>query len=583
MTTLDKDGNELANIVRREPSTQISPPGSSAQSEVAVSDETGERFTDSCNQLKPAQEKSKDDGQNTASDQTDEEGYLKGWRLAIMIVAPCLTMFAVALDNTIISTAIPTITAEFKTIADIGWYGAAYLLTAASMQILYGKIYTFNPLKWVTLAALGLFELGSLVCAVTTSSLTLIIGRALAGLGSAGLLSAAVLIAGQIVPLRQRPMLVGLVSGLNGLASIAGPLLGGLFTAHLSWRWCFYINLPIGGTAALIILFLFEPSGKGSQSRQSFKQQIPQLDLLGTALFIPSIICLLLALEWGGTAWAWSNVRIIVLFILFGVLSISFVAIQIRKGETALVPPRLLKNRNVWSGGLCMALAVGAFYIIVYYLPLWFQVIKDVSAFQSGIMFLPMLVSMIVMSVVSGGLVSQIGYYTPFLMAGLALLALGAGLMSTFQPDTASPKWIGYQIIFGAALGCAVQQPLLAMQASLPKPDIPIGTAIMFFSQTLGGTIFLSIAQTVFDTLLMTGITAADIPGLTAATVNSVGATEIRKLVAAQYLPVLLTAYNNAITHTFYIAVGVACLAFIASLFVEWNSVKGKDLIGAPA
>jgi hypothetical protein len=154
----------------------------------------------------------------------EENYYLNGWRLVIMAIAPCLTMFAVCLDNTIISPAIPTITAEYKTISDIGWYGSSYLLTAASTQILYGKVYVLYSAKWVSLIALVLFELGSLVCAVAPTSVALIIGRAIAGLGAAGLLSGAVIVAGAVVPLSKRPILVGLVSALNGVASIAGPL-----------------------------------------------------------------------------------------------------------------------------------------------------------------------------------------------------------------------------------------------------------------------------------------------------------------------------------------------------------------------
>jgi hypothetical protein len=190
---------------------------------------------------------------------------------------------------------------------------------------------------------------------------------------------------------------------------------------------------------------------------------------------------------------------------------------------------------------------------------------------------------MVLMSLTSGALVSLIGYYTPFLMTGGVLISVGAGLMSTFEIDTGSSKWIGCQIAFGAGLGFAMQQPILAMQASLPKADIPVGTAIIFFSQSLGGAIFLTIAQNIFHRQLISRLSAADIPGLAGSTVSSVGVTEIKGLVSAQYLPTLLTAYNRSIMDTFYIATGLAGIAVLGSLFVEWNSVKDKDLLATAA
>jgi MFS family permease len=252
----------------------------------------------------------------------------------------------------------------------------------------------------VFLAALGFFELGSLVCAVAPSSSVLIFGRALAGLGKAGILSGAVILAAKVVPLSKRPVLVGFVSALNGVAAIAGPLLvsalgsvfslflsflcglgmrleadmifcflrlGGVFTTHLSWRWCFYINLPLGVVAAFILGLFFKTPRRESQSRLSFEKQLQQLDLEGTALFIPSILCLLLALQWGGTQWDWNNGRIIALFILSGVLAIIYIGVQIWKRDAATLPPRLVKNRNIWSCALCIASIAGTFFIIIYY------------------------------------------------------------------------------------------------------------------------------------------------------------------------------------------------------------------------
>jgi hypothetical protein len=179
--------------------------------------------------------------------QTRQDGteYPKGLKLGLISLALCLSVFLMALDNSIIATAIPKITDQFHSLGDVGWYGSSYLLTTAALQLLFGKFYSYFSVKWTYLVAIGIFELGSLICGVANSSLTLIIGRAVAGLGSAGIFSGALIILAYSVPLEQRPMYSGFIGSMYGIASVSGPLLGGVFTDKATWRWCFYINLPI--------------------------------------------------------------------------------------------------------------------------------------------------------------------------------------------------------------------------------------------------------------------------------------------------------------------------------------------------
>ncbi|KAL4948585.1 major facilitator superfamily domain-containing protein [Aspergillus filifer] len=509
----------------------------------------------------------------------DESHYLTGWRLIAMSLAPCLTMFAVCLDNTIVSTAIPTITDDFNTMADMGWYGAAYLMTAASTQILYGKIFRMYSAKWVSLVALLLFEIGSLICALAKNPPMLVIGRALAGLGAAGLLAGAVLVAGSVVPLRRRPLLVGIVSAINGLASIAGPLLGGVFTEYLSWRWCFYINLPIGGVAAVILLILYNPPKTHARGGDNLIDQLKTLDLGGTVIFMGAVISIVLAVQWGNSRWPWSDAHIIGLLVACGVLAIIYTGIQWYLGEQATLPGRLVRNRSVAFCALSLACISGAYYSVLYYLPIWFQVVNSTSAVGSGIRTLPTLGAMIVFSIAGGALVSWMGRYTPLLTIGAALIAIGSGLLSTLSVDTGPGPWAGYQILLGAGLGLAVQQPIIAMQASLSTADVPLGTAIMFFSQTLGGSLFLTGAQNLFGEHLQSGVNALDIDGVTASLVQATGTTSLRSIVPAAQWVQFQGVYNAAVVQTFYLAAGVASAATVISLAVPWGSVKGVSFV----
>ncbi|KAJ5670686.1 uncharacterized protein N7477_006049 [Penicillium maclennaniae] len=516
------------------------------------------------------------------SKKADDKEYPSGLKLGLITIALCLCVFCVALDNTIIATAIPKITDEFNSLNDVGWYGSAYLLTTCAVTLMFGKFYTFYSIKWIYLLALSIFEIGSLVCATTPSSVGLIIGRAIAGLGAAGLYSGAMLIVHQSVPLVKRPAYTGLIGSMFGIASVGGPLMGGAFTDRLTWRWCFYINLPVGAVTFFFILFFFKATpplvGKGGRT---WKQQLAEFDLPGSFFFLPAIICLLLALQWGGTTYAWGSARIVALFVVFGVLIIIFIGLQWWGQDRATIPPRLIKNRNVW-GTAWYALAIGAaYFVMIYYLPIWFQSVKGATAIKSGIMNLPMIISVVLLGILAGGLVTACGYYTPFMIASSIIMTIGAGLLSTLEVDSGHPKWIGYQAMFGIGLGMGMQMPMIVVQTALKTEDVPSGTALVMFAQTLGGAIFVSVAQNVFQNQLVHNI-QTDAPGADAAKIVGAGATMLRNILPGPALAPVLVAYNNAITQTFYVSVAMGALSLIGPIFIEWLSVKGKKIEVTP-
>ncbi|KAJ5837056.1 hypothetical protein N7447_003082 [Penicillium robsamsonii] len=494
------------------------------------------------------------------------------WTVVYLTIALCLGVLCMSLDVTIITTAIPRITDQFDSLNDVGWYGSSFLLTNCATTLAFGKLYTFYSTKWVYLSALFLFELGSLVCGATPTSVGLILGRCIAGTGAGGIFSGSLLIMAQTVPLHRRPIFTALLGAMYGIASVAGPPLGGALTDHVSWRWCFYINLPLGAITSIFVLFFFHAPAPVKR-RPDFRKMLGELDPLGTFFFLPAIICLLLALQWGGAQYAWNNPRIIALFVLSGVLLIVFVAIQVRQNEKATLPPRIVCNRNIWSAAWFTITLNGAYFTFAYYLPIWFQAIKAASATKSGIMNLPSIIAVVIVSIVSGTLVTIFGYYNPIMIMASCTLAVGAGLLSTLNVDSGSGEWIGYQILMGMGVGFGLQQPFILVQNVLADEDIPIGTAVVTFAQTLGGAIFISVGQNIFQNQLRKAMHLED-PSVDIAKVLAAGATTLRKKLPVEQLPAVLRSYNTAITQAFYVGVALAALSILGTIALEWKSMK---------
>ena len=512
---------------------------------------------------------------STSSENGDEKrpAYQSGWRLTLVMVAIYLCAFLIALDRTIIATAAPSITDEFSSLSDVGWYASAYLLTSCSFQLFFGKLFTFYAPKWVFLANVLLFAVGSAIAGAAPQSWVLIVGRAVAGVGAAGINSGVIIILSRIVPPKGRPMATGLLGVAFGIAAVVGPVLGGVFAHHATWRWCFWCNLPVCVFALVAAGFAYE-SHADTVLELPRSRQLQLLDPLGTTCFLPGIVSLLLALQWGGSTFAWSSPRIIVLLVLFGVLTVAFVGIQLWKGDDATVPPRIVRQRSIAAGALFSLTVGGSLMLLVYYLPIWFQAIQGVSALRSGISNVPLMVALVVASVLVRVLITGVGYYAPFMIAAAALMATGSGLMTTFTPDTSTSRWIGYQILYGFGVGLGMQQSTMAGLTVLEPPDIPIGMALMFFAQTLGGAVFVSVGQNVFARKLRGGL--AGIDGVNAGIIAKTGATNLRKVVDEAVLPAVILAYNSALRDVFIVVTAVSALVAVGAVSMEWRSVKHK-------
>lgn len=308
---------------------------------------------------------------------------------------------------------------------------------------------------------------------------------------------------------------------------------------------------------------------------KSFREKMLQLDPLGTIIFLPSIICLLIALQWGGSTYAWSSGRIIALLTVFAVLLVTFCVLQVvRPVDRVTIPIHILKNRSM-IGGMWYALFGGATMVtFVLFIPVWFQAIKGVDAVQSGIRTIPLMLGMVIFVIASGAGVQRVGYYAPFMIAGSVIMPIGAGMLSTWTVDASAGQWIGYQVLLGVGMGLGLQQPNIAAQTVLSRKDASTGVALMIFWQSLGGAIFSSVAQNILDNKLISNTAALNIPGFDPASVVSAGATNLRKAVPAEYFAPFLVAYNDALTKAMTVGVATASLTIIGALLMEWKSTK---------
>ncbi|KIW43594.1 uncharacterized protein PV06_04681 [Exophiala oligosperma] len=500
-----------------------------------------------------------------------------GFKLYLILASMTFTQFVIMLDISVIVTAIPQITDHFHSLLDVGWYGSAYQLASASLQPLSGKIYTYFNLKWAFLSFFFVFELGSLLCAVATSSTMLIVARAISGLGASGLLNGGLAIFAACLPKERQPAMFGVLMAIGQLGQACGPLIGGALTQYATWRLCFYINLPIGAVVAGILLFIRIPRGSMKSDEQTLRKMLTQtLDLVGFAIFAPASIQFFLALQYGGGQHAWDSATVIGLFCGSAAMFAIFLIWEYYKGDDAMIPLPILRRRTVWSACLTLFFIVGILICAGYYLPIWFQAVKGTTPTMSGVYILPNVLAQIAMSMVTGLSVPILGYFLPFILVGTSLAAIGYGLLSMLTPTYPTGPRVGYQIIGGVGCGAAAPVVYVALQALTPAADSPIAMAILLFSQNFGAAVFLTIAQTVFSNSLKTKIPQYA-PGANVDAVLAAGATEFAKVVTPDQVAGVVKAFSVSVDHVFYLVCGAAGGAFICSWAMGWRDIRQKS------
>ncbi|PRZ36614.1 EmrB/QacA subfamily drug resistance transporter [Antricoccus suffuscus] len=434
----------------------------------------------------------------TAPDATVEEsGEFSHKQIMAILFGLLAGMFLAALDQTIVSTALKTIAGDFKAFEAIPWVVTAYMLLATASTPLYGKVSDIFGRRPVFLFSIGVFLVGSVLAAFSQNMTQLIIFRGVQGLGAGGLMPLAFIIISDIVPPRQRGKYQGYFGAVFGLSSVVGPLLGGFLTDSVSWRWCFWVNIPVGLVAIyLVVKHLHLPH----------HHQKVKIDYFGAALLVGAVSSLLLALEFGNSD-GWGSTSIITYFVVAAALTAIFIWWEFRVDDPIL-PLRIFQNKVVTTTTIVgVVIGFGMFGAIIY-VSQYLQIEKGLSATEAGLAIIPMVVGIMSASIGSGNLITKLGKYKMFIVGGTAILVLAMFLFSTVERGTSMWVFSLYMLVLGLGLGCCMQNLVLAAQNAVTGRDLAVVTSTGTFMRQLGGTMGVAIFGSILNGTFVTSVAA---------------------------------------------------------------------------
>ncbi|MDP9241398.1 MAG: MFS transporter [Actinomycetota bacterium] len=496
-------------------------------------------------------------------------------QIMVVMSGLMLGVLLAALDQTIVSTALPRIVGEFKALEHLSWVVTAYLLTSTASTPLYGKISDLYGRKPVFQFAIVVFLIGSILCGLAQSMGQLIAFRAIQGLGAGGLMVMAITIIGDVIPPRERGRYQGYFGGVFGVASVLGPLLGGYFTDHLTWRWIFYVNVPVGIAALFVVAAVL----KMPHTRREHK-----IDYAGSALLVAAVSCLLLVTVWGGRQYAWTSAMIIALTAVGLVLSAAFV-VREHYATEPILPLALFRNR-VFSVANAITFIVGlAMFGGIVYIPVYLQIVKGRSPTESGLLLLPLMAGLLFASIGSGRIISRIGRLKIFPIIGTALMAVSLVLLSRLSVDTSQLIISADLVILGLGLGCVMQVLILAVQNAVDRRDMGAATSSTAFFRTLGGAFGTAIFGAVLTARLhywQPKLLPAAAGGVTGGDASLFSDPQAIKALPGPIHDAVLQMFVRSIDTVFLVAVPIVLLGLLLAFVMPDQALKGHEAAGSP-
>ncbi|OKL60115.1 hypothetical protein UA08_04632 [Talaromyces atroroseus] len=421
--------------------------------------------------------------------------FVKGFRFWAILASVSVTSLLTSLEATIVSTALPTIITELHGANKYIWVSSGYLLTMTTLQPIYGQLANVFGRRYPLIFAAAIFTLGSGICGGSNSVEMLIAGRVLQGIGAAGISVLVEIIVCDIVPLRERGTYLGIVMGFGFLGSALGPLFGGLIVENISWRWVFYLNLPVGG-AALVALFLFLQVKFNKE--MTIAEKLRRMDFGGSLIFVGSVVSILIALAWAGSLYAWSTVQVIVPLVLGFIGLICFLIYEAFVSDP-IMPLHLFQNRTSLVAFVLTFLHGIATVWLLYFLPVYFQAVLQASTERSGIDLLPTIFAIVPFAIAAGVVMGKIGRYKPIHVVGFAVMMMGFGLLTLLNENSSTAAWVLFQVVESLGAGLVIPTLLPAVMAELTDADTGSATGTWSFMRGFGMTWGVTIPSAIFN------------------------------------------------------------------------------------